>query len=227
MIPSPYNRIVKKNEHLLSSITDKNLGEYFEACFNDVVEELGLYACWVCVECMRNKRFTYGWGKKPERCPSCNSPLTYMVATFQAWASKTGEMFEWAFYHLMVKKFHIPLVKAPKECATHDFIVPQGIGIEAKGSAAYIINPDGSVLHLSRPGLMRSDTKKKAFANAKEFKQKRLGLHFYIVSNAIPEELVGYSNRDVDGVYDVTKRRQLEELVGELRRKSTTLSDYI
>jgi len=144
-----------------------------------------------------------------------------MVGTYQAWASKTGDAFEWAFYYLMTEKMGIPLIKSRAASETNDFEVRGKIGIEAKGSATYIKNPDGSVYSLGRAGMLRSDTKKKAFSNAKEFKRKKLGLYFYIVTNAMPDELIGYKDRDIDGIFDVTKKNQLEKLVTELNSKRT------
>lgn len=226
MIPEPYNRIVQRNFHFLSSITDENLTRYFESCFNDVIEQLGLYPSWVCVKCMRDEKFVYGWGRKPSQCPSCGSPV-YAVGTFQGRAPIVGEMFEWAFYHLISEKFKISMTRMPKQSKTHDFEVSYKIGIEAKGSAEYILNPDGSRFLMPRAGLLRSDTEKKAFANGKEFKRKYPDRYFYIVTNVMPDRLIGYKNRDINGIYDLTKSKQLKALVDELvSKKAPNLSEF-
>jgi len=227
MIPEPYNKIIKKNAYLLSSINDENLSKFFEECFNDYMKELGLYACWICVKCMTNNILSFGYGKSPSVCPKCGKPSTYMVGTFQAWASKTGDIFEWAFYYLMVNIMKIPLIKSPSATETHDFEVPMKIGIEAKGSATYVKNPDGSIYSLGRAGMLRSDTKKKAFSNAKEFKRKKIGSYFYIATNAMPNDLIGYKDRDIDGIFDVTKEDQLNKFVKELNaRKAKGLPQF-
>lgn len=105
MIPEPYNKIVNRNSHVLSSVKDSLLNEYFEMCFNDVIKEFAVYPCWICVKCMSNEKLVYGWGIKPKLCPSCKNKSVYQIGTFQGWASKVGEMFEWAFYSLVVEKF--------------------------------------------------------------------------------------------------------------------------
>ena len=219
MIPQPYKRIVEKNSRFLTVISDKNLSKFFEDCFNDHMSELGLYACWVCVKCMEQKNLVSGYGERPPICPKCGKPSAYMVGTFQAWASKTGDIFEWAFYHLMVDLMNVNLVKSPPATETHDFGVPGIIGIEAKGSATYVKNPDGTIYQLGRAGMLRSDTKKKAFSNAKEFKRKKVGSYFYIATNAMPDELVDYEDRDIDGIFDVTKEKQLMKFVSLLKAK--------
>jgi hypothetical protein len=69
----------------------------------------------------------------------------------------------------------------------------------------------------STVGMQRSDTKKKAFANAKEWSMRFPKGHFFVVTNAIPNELRSYRNDIVKAVYDVTKKNQLESLISDLK----------
>lgn len=217
-IPEPYKKIVEKNISVLDSgINDNTLSEYFENCFNDLMIELSIYQCWACVGCLENGNSTTGFGDKPNNCPTCNSNKIYQIATFNKRASKAGDMFEWAFYHLMKEKFNLPIVHTPPAFETHDFEISGDVGVETKGSPDHIINPDGSRSNLGVPGMIRSDTKKKAFANGKAFRQKNKNKKFYIITNAMDDKLIDYSDRDIDGIYDVTKVEQLNKFVMEVK----------
>lgn len=66
--------------------------------------------------------------------------------------------------------------------------------------------------------MVRSDTYKKASADAKNFRRQNPNWKFYIVTNAMPDNLIGYKDRDIDGIYDVTKIGQLQELVDEIKQ---------
>jgi hypothetical protein len=89
--------------------------------------------------------------------------------------------------------------------------------IEAKGSALSIINPDGSKTKLGRAGMSRTDTKKKAFANAEEWRERVPAGAFYIITNSLPNSLLAYHSDTVTGIYDVTKKIQLDKFVSEVR----------
>jgi hypothetical protein len=71
-------------------------------------------------------------------------------------------------------------------------------------------------MQLDRPGLERSDTRKKAFENARTFRQRNPNAYFCVVSNAVPSDLVGYRNRDVNAVFDVTKLDRISALIDEI-----------
>ena len=66
-------------------------------------------------------------------------------------------------------------------------------------------------------GMERSDTRKKAFANGRTFRQRNPDAYFCIVTNALPANLVGYRNRDVNAIFDVTKIDRIKALYAEIR----------
>jgi hypothetical protein len=63
----------------------------------------------------------------------------------------------------------------------------------------------------------RSDTRKKAFENARTYRQRNERGSFFVVSNAIPSDLVGYRNRDVTAVFDATKVDRLQAMILEIQ----------
>ena len=215
----PYLTIAKRNYDIInkSGVTNDSLSRYFTECFNDICKAMSLYKCWVCVRCMELSKFSYGWGDKPETCPVCGEKTIYEVATFQARASYVGEMFQWAFWLLLKNYYGITARPTSDATRLYDLEIKSDVVIEAKGSPAYVIDPDGSHSHLGRPGMMRSDTEKKAFANAKKWSMRFPKGHFFIISNAIPNELRAYRNDIVQAIYDVTKKNQLESLIADLK----------
>lgn len=216
---TPYLRIAKQNYPIIerNGITNDSLSRYFTQNFNDVCSAMSLYKCWVCVRCMELGKFSYGWGDKLNECPQCNEKTTYEVATFQARASYVGEVFQWAFWLLLKNKYNIVARPTSDTTRLYDLEIRPDVVIEAKGSPEYVINPDGSHSKMDRPGMQRSDTKKKAFANAKEWSMRFPKGHFFVVTNAIPNELRSYRNDIVKAVYDVTKKNQLESLISDLK----------
>lgn len=69
---------------------------------------------------------------------------------------------------------------------------------------------------MPRPGLMRSDTLKKAVANARNFRRGHRSGHFYVVTNALPSGLVGIREDDVSGYFDLTKTARVREFASEI-----------
>jgi len=202
---------------LKGSISNSRLKDYFNLCFQHSIDHYGVYQSWACINCLRHGRATQGWGEPPSRCPRCNSTIVYEIATFQARSPVVGSAFASAFFHLMQTYFHLPLVPTPGNTRTHDFEVTSEIAIETKGSPIAITNPDGTVTHLGRPGMERSDTRKKAFENARTYRQRNTTGLFFVVSNAIPSDLIGYRNRDVSAVFDVTKLDRLQAMMVEIQ----------
>ncbi len=216
---TPYLTVAKQNYDIIekNGMTNDSLSRYFTSCFNNICKAMALYKCWVCVRCMELKKFSYGWGDKPDTCPVCGERYVYEVATFQARATYVGEEFQWAFWLLLNKNFGITARPTSDVTRLYDLEIKTDVVIEAKGSPDYIINPDGTHSHLDRPGMMRSDTEKKAFANAKKWNERFPKGHFFIVTNAIPNHLHGYRNATVKAIYDVTKKSQLESFVLDLK----------
>lgn len=217
----PYDSIARDayDKIIGTSISNPRLRAYFGSCFQNSVDHYGLYQCWACVNCLRQRNSTQGWGKPPSKCPSCDSPLIYEIATFQGRSPIVGSAFASAFAHLMQTYYRLPLVSTPGNTRTHDFEVTSEIAIETKGSPDTVTNPDGSLTQLDRPGMERSDTRKKAFENARTYRQRNPTGLFFVVSNAIPSDLVGYRNRDVTAVFDVNKVDRLEAMMSEIKEK--------
>ncbi|HXG06274.1 MAG TPA: hypothetical protein VNI77_02990 [Nitrososphaera sp.] len=175
------------------------------------------YKTWICVKCLEVGRFTWAWGDKPKpnRCPTCTKPV-YEVATFQARAAYVGAMFEYACFYLLVKRFNINARLSSEQSRLYDFEIKNNVVVEAKGSPKSVENPDGSISKLGRAGMQRSDTKKKAFANAEEWHTRFPNGHFFIITNAIPTSLQSYRSEKIDAIYDVTKESQLLRFVKEI-----------
>ena len=199
------------------SATNQQLRSFIDSCFEGAMEPFRLYACWVCVECLPKGAPTFGWGKKPRKCSVCNSSNIYQVATFNAWAPVVGNVFTAAVYYLMRHQFRIPIFETPGNTTTHDFEVTSSIAVEAKGSPTHILNPDGSRYELGRPGMERTDSEKKAFANAQKFRQRNRSSYFCILTNALPPRLLNYRGDAVNGVFNVTRREEVEVFVRDLR----------
>ena len=218
-MPDLYHDIAQTNyvKFLSTGLSNLGLHRYFDQCFQESIDHYRMYPCWACVECLRGGMHTFGWGTKPARCSVCNTANIYQIATFQARASIVGKAFEHAFDLLMEQAFHIYLKPSPRaNNPTHDLELPGRVAIELKGSPTEVANPDGSKTHLDRPGLERSDTQKKAFANATRFREARPQTPFYIVSNAVPQELVGYWDQHVSGIFNVTRVDRLQSLANQL-----------
>lgn len=145
------------------------------------------------------------------------------ITNFQARASKTGDMFEYAFWYLMKNKFNIDLkesISISKACMINggelDFaLYKEGkivVGIEAKGS-----DPASS----DRPALLRTDTMKKGICQAYQFKRIFPKTPFFIVTNVKPKFgnsacMMALAEGDiVDKFIDVTN---FEELSGFAER---------
>ncbi|HLC54710.1 MAG TPA: hypothetical protein VJK07_03750 [Candidatus Nanoarchaeia archaeon] len=150
--------------------------------------------------------------------------------SFQSRAKKSGDMFEFLFYYVMnthfgVKMdFAIPIKKACMEGAgSLDFGIngKSGklvCGMEAKGSAEVV-----GKIKLLRPALKRTDTMKKAIAQAYQFKRTFPSVPFYIITNVKPTSgnakcMMDLAEGDIiDKVYDVTNPKELKELVAKLK----------
>jgi hypothetical protein len=128
-----------------------------------------------------------------------------------------GKAFEYAFASLMSADFNIELRNISEKNKIYDFEYKTGVVIEAKGSPDYVPLDDGTRTSLNRAGMKRTDTDKKAFDNATKWRREsfRDG-RFYIVTNAIRLDLMEKKTDFVSGVYDITKKSQLDEFVRAL-----------
>ncbi|RLI74015.1 hypothetical protein DRP04_15155 [Archaeoglobales archaeon] len=167
---------------------------------------------------------------------------------FQARAKVYGDAFEAGFQVVMETFF--PEIKLehtypiPEICMEDggeaDFVMLRGRDvksssnrilavIEAKGSADHIIC-DGKVKKLERPGMMRTDTVKKAISNAAQVK---FGLGedvlFIVVTSHKPTSgnakcMVDMALRSglFDMIVDITKFEELKEMVNKLKERLST-----
>ena len=90
------------------------------------------------------------------------------------------------------------------------------MSIEAKGSPRSIDNPDGTKSKFDRPGMERSDTEKKAFANGETHRRRKPEAYFCVVTNALPSNLVGFRSDNVNAIFDVTKTDRLDSMMDEI-----------
>lgn len=150
------------------------------------------------------------------------------ITDYQARASQTGKMFEHAFWYLM-KQHGIELERdyiIKRACmdkgGSLDFGILDGnkviCGIEAKGS-----DEDVS----SRPALKRTDTVKKAIAQAYQFKRVfGKSVPFFVVTNVMPTGgnakcMLDLAEGDIiDKVVDLTDEKQLNDFISKLKKLS-------
>ena len=199
---------------------NQSLNRYFERVFQHVIDKHGLYPAWACMNCLKGGDSTVRWGESPSKCPKCSDPATYSIANFQGRASRFGQIFVMALQHLVQNRYKIELRLTPGNTKTHDLEFTPKVAVEAKGSARKIILPDHSTYPLSRPGMMRSDTEKKAFDNARNFMTSNPSGTFFIVTNAHPRRLDGHRGDNVSGIFDVTKKDRLDSFVREAKNAS-------
>lgn len=197
-------------------LTNGRLRHYFDACFQTAIDTAGCYPAWACVACMGQGNPTAEFGNAPARCPVCESPRVFEIATFQSRASVVGNVFESAVRHLLTTRFELPATATPGNTNTHDIEITSAIAIETKGSPRRLQNPDHTVTTINRPGLERSDTWKKAQANAGNYRRNNRANPYFIVSNAVPSELVGYRSDDITGIFSIVQSGRVNALVAEI-----------
>lgn len=197
-------------------LTNDRLRNYFDACFQEAIDAAGCYPAWACVDCISNGTTTAEFGNEPARCPTCESSRIFQIATFQGRAPAVGRAFESAVRHLLTTRFELPATPTPGNTNTHDIEITNAIAIETKGSPRRLLNPDRTVTTLNRPGLERTDTWKKAQANARNYRRNNRRNPFFIVSNAVPPALVGYRSDDITGIFSIIQASRVNALVAEI-----------
>lgn len=217
-----YNEIVRSNfTSVTAPLTDLSLERYFDRCFNDVISETKLYPAWACMDCGEQNAPAIGLGLKPDRCPNCTAERVYEIATFQARGPVVGKVFQTAFQYLLRENFGVELAETTEDQTTHNLQASPAIAIETKGSPLTVELPGGQTLNLPRAGMLRSDTRKKVYSNAQQFKSAMSEGSFIVVTNALPTTNRWYRSNDVDRFYEVTKLTQLNSFVDEISRLQT------
>lgn len=220
-----YDAIASRNyQEFISAgnLSNDQLRNYFNACFQEAIDLKDCYPAWACIECIEKSTPTTAFGNKPSRCTLCNSKRVYEIGTFQGRASVVGGVFEKAIIHLLRTKFELPAVSTPGNTRTHDIEITSAVAIESKGSPRRLLNPDGTATTFPRPGLERSDTWKKAQANARNFRAVNRVAPFFILSNAVPHSLVGYRSDDITGIFNITQASRVASLISEINRALTS-----
>ncbi len=214
-----YDEVAQANYQQIGNreLTNGRLQNYFNSCFQQAIDAADCYPAWACVACIGGGTTTAAFGNMPSKCPACESGRVFEVATFQGRSSIVGKVFESAVRYLLSTKFELPAVFTPGNTNTHDLEVTPRVAIETKGSPRYVQNPDDTVTTIYRPGLERSDTWKKAQANALKFRRQNKTAPFYIVSNAVPTDLVGYRSDEITGIFNIAQANRLNSLVEEIR----------
>ena len=216
---SPYDDIADVNYRRFVSeraLTNDRLRHYFDSCFQDAIDAAGCYPAWACLACIGNGAATAQFGNSPKRCPLCESAKVFEIATFQSRASVVGNAFESAVRCLLITRFELPAVPTPGNTRTHDIEITSAVAIETKGSPRQVQNPDQTATTVARPGLERSDTWKKAQANAANYRRNNRTRPFFIVSNAVPTDLVGYRSDDITGIFNITQANRVNALISEI-----------
>jgi hypothetical protein len=163
-----------------------------------------------------------------------------LCTDYQRRAAKFGEAFEECFKAILGKLFpDIQLtsnVSLPKACMIKggkaDFAIIKGAlverrivaVIEAKGAADYIIC-NGKRVNLPRPGMLRTDTVKKAICNAYQVSRAHPDVLFFIVTSHKPTGgnakcMCDLAEGDiVDKIVDVTDFSELSEMIRIVKQK--------
>lgn len=156
---------------------------------------------------------------------------------YQARAKVFGDAFEVCFTIIIETLFpnlefnFTPNVRLSKACMERggeaDFAVLSGFPrkviavIEAKGSADRIIC-NGKIQKLTRPGMLRTDTTKKAIANAYQISRAYPDALFFIVTSHIPTTgnakcMCDLAEGDiVNKIVDVTNPSDLDEMIEKI-----------
>lgn len=200
-----------------AKLDNRILRSYFDRCFDDALAFSGHYPAYGCLECTLQSTGILYLGEKSKKCDDCGSESVFQLATFQGRASVYGKVFASAVQVLFQNHFNLNLRPTPHNTKTHDLEASTRIAIEAKGSARNIKLPDGKTITIDRPGLLRSDTEKKAEANGRNYKRFNPNSKFYVVTNALPPRLRGIRSSDIDGYFDLTKADRVEALMREIR----------
>ncbi len=216
-MPIDYDQIALDNYAFeRGPLSNDALRSYFDGCFDNALEQSGLYPAYGCIACAANASALVYFGEKPNVCRICGSDRVFQLATFQGRATVYGSAFTSAVQLLFNLHFDIELLPTPQNTKTHDLEASPRIAIEVKGSARRVLLTDGSSVALDRPGMMRSDTEKKAEANARNYKRLNSLGTFFVVTNALPDRLRGIRTDDIDGYFDLTKATRVDAFAREV-----------
>lgn len=165
---------------------------------------------WICTKCATSGKAIWDWGDKPKQCPKRHTEV-YEISTFQARGYRFGIIFQLACYHLLRERFNIQLIRNEDRRHQYDFIIDNNNVLDAVGSAESIVNYNGKRSVLSRPGMGRTDTERKAFENAHRWLTENPTGNFFILTNRLPSQVARTQMSPI--VLNVTKADQLQLFV--------------
>ena len=221
-----YQQIAENNYHLdHERLTNDALASYFDSCFDGVIKRFAVYPAFSCLDCASKSKPSTWFGPKPHECHVCLSSNVFEVGTFQKASTITGKMFVNAVKLLFSGVFEINMQKT-SNVSTHHFELSSNIVLNVKGSPHEAMLPDGTHVSRSgvRPGLLRSDTRKKVESDAQKYKKSNPDGIFLVVTNALPDRLRGTKTEFIDGYFDITKVSQVNALADKLRQLSSNVN---
>ena len=216
---SEFDHIAKSHYHMIeNSPDDSDLRHYFDSCFADAISLFNLYPASVCMACAAKEEYPVIYGTKLKRCQRCNSNQVYQIGSFQARSSVVGEAFQAAVRVLFANSFGLTINKTDGSTTTHNLRIADDIALEAKGSPRSISMPDGTEYQLPRAGMLRTDTQRKTHNNAQTYKTATPNGAFFVLTNALPQNLKDVQSADVNGYHDVTELDSVESFVESVNR---------
>ena len=214
-----YEHIAERNLAIVETdFADSSLRSYFDNCFSEVVAMLRLYPAYVCMNCPVDDRHLMMFGRNRKRCQQCNSTHVYQISNFQARSSATGAAFQAAVRVLFRRLFEIEICQTDSAIVTHNMGIADDIAVEAKGSPETITIDDGTRYRLPRAGMLRTDTQRKTHNNAQRFKSVHPNGSYFVLSNALPENLEQVKSSDVDGYCNVTNAESVREFFDAIEK---------
>ncbi|NQW18189.1 MAG: site-specific DNA-methyltransferase [Chloroflexi bacterium] len=199
--------LTARNNILGAEVTTDRLQHYFDDCFAESMKFLKLIPAWACVGCL-----TVKMGTKPERCPKCSRNTVFEVGSFQSRASHMSRVFVTALRSLL-DYIEIEVSQAPRSAKTHDLEIGT-TALAARGSPRWIplgLEEEGTQL-LQGPGMLRTDTQKKAAATAEAFKAQFRNRKFIVATNAMNGGPVEEPTNHIDCIVNVTDEAGLDHL---------------
>lgn len=163
-------------------LSDTSLSNYVTAVFDMAVAQFRLFPVWSCNACTFAGNSTSGVGVKPERCHSCHSEQVFEVGSFQSRTTLFAKIFDRAVTMLFRELYELELTPTKHGIRTHQYQVGD-LAIALRGSPSRIQLPTGIEHQLSTAGMLRSDTVKKAIANAEKYRLNAGG-EFIVLTNA-------------------------------------------
>jgi len=196
-IPEPFNRIIKKNYAVSALSNTRELTNFFNSCFRELITELKILPKDYQARAIKTgDMFEYAFWYLVRH--KFDLDITDKVSLPKACMCSGGEL------DFGIFKKDEPHIEKNLLC-----------GIEAKGS-----DPNSS----DRAGLKRTDTIKKGISNAYQFKRIYPKLPFFIVTNVKPTDgnakcMMSLAEGDiVDKFVDVTNIDDLNLFVNTIKK---------